>query len=91
MWLSNCQIRNAEALDSSYNMSLSSTNVKLQLARDCGYEKLPIGYIKMLMHNAYARTIYFYFREIPETAKNGIDFKELLFLSIRDAAWTFLI
>ncbi len=50
MGLTHCQARNAEALDFSFNMSLSSINVMRKFARECGYENLSIGSVKMLMH-----------------------------------------
>ena len=53
MGLTHCQARNAEALDFSYNMSLSSINVMRKFANECGYEKLSIGSVKMLMHDAF--------------------------------------
>ena len=88
MGLTHCQAHNAEALDF---FSLSSINVMRKFAREYGYEKLSIGSVKMLMHNAFMLE-----RFIPiagkssKLRKNDTDFKELLFLGVRDAAWTFM-
>ena len=87
MGLTHCQARNAEALDFSYNMSLSSINVMRKFTRECGYEKLSIGSIKMLMHNAFMLERFISISEkSPKLRKNDTDFKELLFLGVRDAA-----
>ena len=87
MGLTHCQARNAEALDFSYNMSLSSINVMRKFARECGYEKQSIGSIKMLMHNAFMLEQFISISgKSPKLRKNDTDFKELLFLGVRDAA-----
>ncbi len=85
--LSNCQARNEQALDFSYNMSLSAINVMRKFAKDYGYEKLSIGSIKMLMHNAYMLERFISISgKPPKLRKNDTDFKELLFIGVRDAA-----
>ena len=87
MGLEHCQARNKEALDFSYNMSLSSINVLREYARQYGYTKLSIGSLKLLMHNAYMLDRFISISgKSPKLRKNDTDFKELLFLGVRDAA-----
>lgn len=87
MGLEHCQARNEQALDFSYNMSLSSINVLREYARQYGYTKLSIGSLKLLMHNAYMLDRFISISgKSPKLRKNDTDFKELLFLGVRDAA-----
>ncbi len=82
-----CQARNGQALDFSCNMSLSSINVLREYARQYGYTRLSVGSIKLLMHNAYMLDRFISISgKSPKLRKNDTDFKELLFLGVRDAA-----
>ena len=59
----------------------------LQYARQYGYTKLSIGSLKLLMHNAYMLDRFISISgKSPKLRKNDTDFKELLFLGVRDAA-----
>lgn len=87
MGLTHCQARSEEALDFSYNMSLSSINVLRKFARDNDYGNLSIGSMKMLMHNAFMLDRFISITgKSPKLRKNDTVFKELLFLGVRDAA-----
>lgn len=87
MGLTHCQARNEQALDFSYNMSLSSINVLREYARQYGYTNLSVGSLKLLMHNAYMLDRFISISgKSPKLRKNDTDFKELLFLGVRDAA-----
>ena len=87
MGLTHCQARSEEALDFSYNMSLSSINVLRRFARDNGYGNLSIGSMKMMMHNAFMLDRFISISgKSPKLRKNDTVFKELLFLGVRDAA-----
>lgn len=84
--LTHCQARNKEALEFSFNMSLSSINVAREFARLNNMD-LSIASIKTLLHNAAMLERFFsMFGKSPNLNLNNTNFKELLFYGVRNTA-----
>ena len=84
--LTHCQARSEEALDFSFNASLSSLNLMRQFARENGYGSLSNGSIKTMLHNAYfIEMIFSRFGKSANLKLIDTDFKELVLFGVRDA------
>ena len=84
--LCNCQSRDTNALDFSFNMSLSSINIA-RLFASRQETPLSVGDVKVLLHNAaMVERLFSMFGKDPNLKINSTDFKELLFYGVRAVA-----